>query len=158
MHTGNRWRERGTVSYAVKREIVNRIESIAAWRRERGEQDQFGFNPDVARRHQRSAEGLDELARFVASLDENDVRFDDIERFAFQGDFFDPGATLLTELGRFRFHDPSTECDAFFTLMVEYAAADAAEARQLGGPQVEGDNPWRANFEIRVTDLDDEDL
>jgi hypothetical protein len=146
------------LSYGVKREIVNRIESIAAWRRERGEQDQFGFGSDVASRHQRSAEGLDALARFVASLDDDDVRFDDIERFAFRGDFFDPGATLLTELGRFRFHDPTTEFDAFFTLMVEYAAADAAEAQELGGPQVEGDNPWRANFEIRVADIDEEDL
>ena len=144
------------MSYAAKRDIANRIESIAVWRRERGEQDQFGFNPEVATRHQRSSEGLDELARFVADLDENDPRLAQLIQLAFYGSHFDPGATLLTELGRFRFHDPETSVDAFLTEMVAFAETDASEARELGGKQVEGDNPWRANFEIRIPEEEDD--
>jgi hypothetical protein len=144
------------VSYAGKRDIVSRIESIAAWRRERGEQDQFGYGSDVAARHERSATGLDELASYVDGLDSEDERIAQLEQLAFHSGYFDPGATLLTEIGRFRFHDPTTTTDAFLTQMIEYADADAAEARELGGSQVEGDNPWRANFEIRVPDEDDE--
>ncbi|MEJ7839828.1 MAG: hypothetical protein WKF81_13530 [Thermomicrobiales bacterium] len=146
------------MSYAVKREIVNRIIAIAAWRRERGEQDQFGFGSDVLARHQRSAAGLDELADYVSSLDDNDVRLHELVRLAFRGDFFDPGATLLTEMGRFRFHDPTTSTDAFVTEMTGYAEVDAAESVEFGGKQVAGDNPWRANFEIRapVEDTDDD--
>lgn len=144
------------MSYAAKRDIVNRIESIAAWRRERGEQDQFGYGSDVAARHQRSATGLDELARYVDGLDNEDSRIEHLIGLAFHGSYFDPGATLLTEIGRFRFHDPETTPDAFLTQMIEFAEADAAESRELGGRQVDGDNPWRANFEIRVPEYEDD--
>lgn len=145
------------MSYAVKREIVNRIEAIAAWRRERGEQDQFGFGSDVLARHHRSATGLDDLARHIAAMNDDDPRLGLLVRHAFRGDYFDPGAMLLTEIGRFRFHDPDTDLDAFVSEMITYAEADAAESIELGGKQVAGDNPWRANFEIRIPDDPDEE-
>lgn len=144
------------MSYAGKRDIVKRIESIAAWRRERGTQDQFGFGPEVAQRHQRSAQGLDELAAFIDRLDSEDPRLEQLEALASRDGYFDPGATLLNEIGRFRFHDPTTTVDAFLTQMIGFAEADAAESETFGLPQVPGDNPWRATFEIRL-DPDDED-
>jgi hypothetical protein len=140
------------MSYRGKREIVTRIESIAGWRRERGIQDQFGFGPDVAARHQRSAEGLDGLAKWIDTLPEDDSRLERLEQVAFRGEFFDPGAVLLNEIGRFRFHDPTTSFDAFLDQMIGFAETDRAEEAEFGGPQVDGDNPWRADFEIRVLD------
>lgn len=130
----------------VRRSIAERVEAIAAWRREREQQDMYGLGPHVAARSRRSAEGLDELAAFVQTLDESDGRLETIARLAFYGDQFDPGATMLHELGRFRFHDPDATVDGFLTRMAQLAELDASERDQFGGPQVPGDNPWRPGW------------
>lgn len=130
----------------VRRSIAERVEAIAAWRREREQQDMYGLGPEVAARSRRSAEGLDELATYVGSLDESDERLRTIARLAFYGDQFDPGATMLHELGRFRFHDPEATVAGFLNRMVELAELDASERDQFGGPQVPGDNPWRPGW------------
>lgn len=145
------------MSTTARRSIVERIESIAAWRRERGQQDLYGLGPEVAARGNRSAEGLDELARYIDAVNPDDHRLRQLVQLSFRGEIFDPGAALLIELGRFRFHDPSTTVEAFLHQMIEFAAIDASEERALGGPQVDGDNPWRADFEIRLPLIDDLD-
>ncbi|CAN0504728.1 unnamed protein product, partial [Phaeothamnion confervicola] len=87
----------------TRRAIVERIEAIAAWRREREFQDMLGLGPEAAARSRRSADGLDALAASIATLADDDPRLVRLRRAAFRGEVFDPGATLLTELGRFRF-------------------------------------------------------
>lgn len=126
--------------------IAARVEAIAAWRREREQRDLYGLGPDVAARNRRTANGLEELAAYIRSLDESDERLATISRLAFSGDRFDPGATMLHELGRFRFHDSTATIDGFVTRMTELAELDASERDQFGGPQVPGDNPWRPGW------------
>ncbi len=128
------------------RSIVERIESIAAWRMEREQQDMYGLGPEVAARSRRSAEGLLELAGYVRDLDPADGRLVRLGALAFYHEQFDPGATMLHELGRFRFHDASATIPGFVDRMVELAALDASERDEFGGPQVPGDNPWRPGW------------
>lgn len=130
----------------VRSSICERIESIAAWRREREQQDMLGLGPEVAQRSRRSAEGLDQLAAHIRGLSPNDLRIARIAELAFYGDQFDPGATMLHELGRFRFHDPDVTLDGFVDRMAELAMLDHSEREQPGGPQVPGDNPWRPGW------------
>jgi hypothetical protein len=136
--------------------IAERIEAIADWRREREFQDMIGLGPGAAARSRRSAVGLSELAAWIRQLGDDDARIVRLRKLAFRGEEFDPGATLLNELGRFRFHDPEVELDAFVDRMVEFAEQDTSEMGQYGGPQVAGDNPWRANWVVNV-DPDEED-
>ncbi len=131
-----------------KRAIVERIQAIAEWRRERELQDMLGLGPEAAQRSRRSASGLEELALYVASLSDDDEHILALERAAFSGEVFTPGATLLTELGRFRFHDAEQEIESFVAAMVHFAERDVEEMGLWGGAQVEGDNPWRANWTV----------
>ena len=131
-----------------KRAIEERVRAIAEWRREREMQDMLGLGPEAAIRSRRSADGLVELADAIAELSGDDPRITDLERMAFSGGTVVPGATLLEELGRFRFHDPEAEIDAFISLMVDYATRDEEEMGVWGGPQIAGDNPWGANWVI----------
>ena len=141
----------------VRGAVVERIEAIAAWRREREFQDMMGLGPEAAARSRRSAGGLDALAASVKGLADDDPRLERIRRAAFRGEQFDPGATLLNELGRFRFHDPEAPVDTFLDRMAEWAEQDEREMGEWGGPQIAGDNPWRANWTIQVNVASDED-
>lgn len=134
------------MSEDVRRSISERIIGIAQWRREREQQDLVGLGPEVSARSRRSAEGLMELAGLVASLPPDDPRLARIAVLAFYGDQFDPGATMLHELGRFRFHDPDVSLEGMIDRMVELAELDHSERDHLGGPQVPGDNPWRPGW------------
>jgi hypothetical protein len=147
------------VSYRAKVAIVERIDAIAAWREEREFQDMLGLGPEAAARSRRSADGLRELARHIGQLPDDDERIARLTRLAFSGEFFDPGALLLTELGRFRFHDPEQPVAPFVDAMVRLAERDSEEMGQWGGPQITGDNPWGANWiiELRDPDEDEED-
>lgn len=139
-----------------KRAIEERIRAIAEWRREREMQDMLGLGPEAAQRSRRSAEGLIELADAIASLPDDDSRIDDIERLAFSGEMFTPGATLLEELGRFRFHDEEQEIDAFISHMAIFAQRDLDEMGLWGGPQLPGDNPWGADWVVSWEDEEDD--
>ena len=130
----------------VRTSISNRIVGISAWRREREQQDLLGLGPEVAQRSRRSAEGLMALAAHIQQLPANDPRLARLAVLAFAGGEFDPGATMLHELGRFRFHDPDVSITGFVDRMVELAELDHAERDHLGGPQVPGDNPWRPGW------------
>lgn len=127
---------------------------IAAWRNEREQQDMMGLGPEAARRSRRSASGLRELAEFIRALDGDDERIMKLRTLAFSGEMFDPGAGLLNELGRFRFHDEETTLEGFLAFMVELAEEDAVEQGRWGGPQVPGDDPWSPSW---IVDLRDED-
>jgi hypothetical protein len=138
--------EESPVTEDVRRSISERITGIAEWRREREHQDMMGLGPEVAARSRRSASGLMELAGYIASLPPDDPRLTRIAVLAFYGEQFDPGATMLHELGRFRFHDPDVSVDGFVDRMVELAELDHSERDHLGGIQVPGDNPWRPGW------------
>lgn len=139
-----------------KRAIEERIRAVADWRREREFQDMLGLGPEAAQRSQRSAVGLDQLADTVASLSDDDERVAEIERLAFSGGVFVPGATLLEELGRFRFHDPEQELEPFISSMVGFAQRDLDEMGLWGGPQIAGDNPWGADWIVSIEDDEDD--
>ena len=130
----------------VRVSISERILAIADWRRQRSQQDLLGLGPQVAQRSDRSAAGLEELAGLIATLPADDSRLTRIALLAFSGDQFDPGATMLHELGRFRFHDPASTTEGMVDRMVELAELDHSERDHLGGPQVPGDNPWRPGW------------
>lgn len=134
------------MSEQTRAAIRERLEAIAAWRREREQQDLLGLGPDVAVRSRRSADGLRELAIYIDTLPENDWRIARITEYAFSGHTFDPGATMLHELGRFRFHDPDVSLDGFVNRLVALAELDFHERDHLGGPQAPGDNPWRPGW------------
>jgi hypothetical protein len=134
------------VTNDARRIISERILTIAEWRRQRGQQDLLGLGPQVARRSERSAAGLDDLAGAVATLAPDDPRLTRITVLTFSGGYFDPGATMLHELGRFRFHDPDASLDGMIDRMVELAELDHSERDHLGGMQVPGDNPWRPGW------------
>ena len=138
-----------------KRAIEERIRIIADWRREREMQDMLGLGPEAAQRSRRSADGLVELADAVAKL-ADDARIEALERHAFSGEMFVPGATVLEELGRFRFHDPEQEIDVFISQLVDFAKRDQEEMGLWGGPQIAGDNPWGIDFVISMEDDDDD--
>lgn len=120
--------------------IGERLTAIASWRRERF---RLGLMADQDPRNLRSATGIDELAAHVRALPVDDLRLAELRRLTFAGDQFDPGAALLTELGRFRFHDPNVTLEGFVDHMVDLARFDANEHGRFGGPQVPGDEPWR---------------
>lgn len=130
----------------VRRAMSERIASIAEWRLQREQQDMLGLGPSVAVRSRRSARGLQELAETILSLPADDERLTRIAVLAFYGEQFDPGATMLHELGRFRFHDPDVSIEGFVDRMVELAELDHGERDHLGGPQVPGDDPWRPGW------------
>jgi hypothetical protein len=130
----------------VRRAISERILGIAEWRTQREQQDMMGLGPEVAARSRRSAKGLQELAGAISMLPPDDPRLIRIAVLAFYGEQFDPGATMLHELGRFRFHDPDVSIDGFIDRMVELAELDHSERDHLGGRQVPGDNPWRPGW------------
>lgn len=143
----------------AKEAIAERIFRIAEWREERAFQDMLGLGPEAAERSNRSATGLRGLADHVRSLADDDERILRLTRLTFSGEIFDPGASLLNELGRFRFHDPDSSVEQFVTFMVELAERDASEQGQWGGPQLPGDNPWQPSWivDLRDPDEDEED-
>ena len=133
--------------------IARRIDAIAEWRAEREHQDMMGLGAEAAQRSRQSAEGLRELANYVAERPDDDEHIVALRKLAFSGGEFDPGPTMLNELGRFRFHDPEQTVASFLAKMVEYAEQDVSENALFGGPQVPGDNPWI----IRIVDTEDEE-
>ena len=144
------------MSATGKRALEERIRAIAEWRREREMQDMLGLGPEAAQRSRRSADGLVELADAVAALPDDDARVAALERLAFSGVTFVPGATLLEELGRFRFHDAEQEIASFIDHMVSFAERDLEEMGMWGGPQLPGDNPWGANWVVSLEDDEDD--
>lgn len=136
------------MSATGQRALIERIRGIAEWRREREFQDMMGLGPEAAQRSRHSADGLEQLADAIGDLPEDEARIVELERLAFSGGSFMPGATLLAELGRFRFHEPEQDIDAFISNMVSFATRDVEEMGLWGGPQIAGDNPWGANWVI----------
>lgn len=114
----------------------------------------LGLGPEAAVRSRRSAHGLRELANYIAGLPDDHPHVVRLRELAFSGGQFDPGPTLLNELGRFRFHEPGQKVEVFLEKMVAWAEQDASEIALFGGPQVPGDNPWIIRI---VDDMEDWD-
>lgn len=123
----------------VRAAIVERIRAVGEWRRDRVRHDP-GLGTDL--RQRRSAAGIDELAAYITQLPADDDRLQTLHRLTVSGGTFDPGASLLMELGRFRFFDAIETCEVFLDRMTELAAFDRRERGEFGGPQVPGDEPW----------------
>jgi hypothetical protein len=145
------------VSRQAREAIADRIDSIAVWREVRANQDMLGLGPEAAQRSNRSAAGLRDLADFVRSLPDDDASIDQLTRLAFSGPTFDPGASLLNELGRFRFHDPETTTAQFLQFMVTLAEQDASEQGRWGGPQIPGDDPWSPTWVVDLRSPEEEE-
>ena len=116
--------------------IAEYLTQIADWRRRRYQDDLRD------ERNLRSAEGIEELGRYVRGLADDDERIVDLERLWRQGEQIEVGQQAAYEIGRFRFFVPETELDAFVDQMTDLARADANERGRFGGPQVPGDEPW----------------
>jgi hypothetical protein len=116
--------------------IAEYLRSVAAWRRQRYQDDLR--DP----RNLRSASALDELADYVAALSPNDERLQRLRELAVIGETFVPGQQTAYEIGRFRFFSDEAGLDAFLDRIVELAVADRGEQGRFGGRQVPGDEPW----------------
>lgn len=116
--------------------LAGYIRSIADWRRGRYQDDLHDPRNLV------SASGLDEFARWILNLPDDDPRIERLSQFASAGESFMPGQQALYEIGRFRFFTPDTDFGSFLDRLAELAEADHRERGQFGGKQVPGDEPW----------------
>ncbi len=122
--------------FDLRPSLADHFRSVANWRRSR-------FQDDLRdQRNLVSAAGLDDLARWVSTLPEDDPRLAILSRYASVGTSFLPGQQALYEIGRFRFFQPETEFDTFLDQLAELAVADHGERGHFGGRQVAGDEPW----------------
>jgi len=117
--------------------LVSYLNGIASWRRQRAQE------LDRDPRNLRTADALDELARYIQSLPASDPRLARLAVLTMRGERFEPGQQLVYGIGRFRFHHPEATVAGFLDTMVALAEADATEHGRFGGPQVPGDEPWR---------------
>jgi hypothetical protein len=117
--------------------IGDYLRSIAAWRRQRYQDDLRDS------RNLQSASALEELAAYIATLPPTDERLQHLKRLAVEGEMFVPGQQTAYEIGRFRFFSEEATLDGFLERIVELALADRNEQGRFGGPQVPGDEPWR---------------
>jgi hypothetical protein len=121
---------------SVQHAIADYIHEIARWRRRK--LDEYQADP----RNLRAATGLEELAAYVLTLPDDDARVRELGRLAMQGELFQPGQQTSYEIGRFRYHYPDTNLDAFVTRMAELAWNDASEHGRFAGLTPEGDDPF----------------
>lgn len=117
--------------------IMEYLIQLADWRRMRYQDDLRDA------RNLQSAEGIEELSRFIRALPDEDERIIELDRLWRRGEHIEVGQQAAYEIGRFRFFVADTELDAFVDQMVDLARADANEFGEFGGKQVPGDEPWR---------------
>lgn len=122
---------------SIRRPIAEYVRSTAEWRRRRYEDDLRDA------RNLRSAAALEELARYVLSLPDDDERLRRLAELAFAGETFVPGQQTAYEIGRFHFFSAEATFDGFLDHLVELATFDHKEHGRFGGAQVPGDDPWR---------------
>ena len=118
--------------------IVEYLYRIAAWRRAKA--DEYDRDP----RNIRSADAIEDFARFIESLPEDEPRIVRLGQLGMQGDMFYPGQQSSYEIGRYRFFDDAgpVHHDAFLSAVVELAEKDAGEHGRFGGTLPPGDDPW----------------
>jgi hypothetical protein len=116
--------------------LIGHLRKTASWRRSRYDDDLRDS------RNLRSADALIDFAGYIGDLPSNDPRLVNLARLTAIATEFIPGQQLLYELGRFRFHDPTTTFEGFLSTMIELAERDHHERGQFGGKQVQGDEPW----------------
>ena len=116
--------------------IADYLREMARWREGRAEE--YDRDP----RNLRSAAGLEELARYVLGLPDDDPRLAVLTRLAVHGNRFEPGQQAHFAIARFRFHDEHSSFTAFLDRVVELQLADVTEDGHFGGRLPEGDDPW----------------
>ncbi len=120
----------------VRGAMIDYLLGVADWRRRKA--DEYDRDP----RNLRSAEAIEELARYIKGLPDSDRRLTRLHQLSMQGESFFPGQQASYEIGRFRFFDEAGEVDAFLTAVVELAERDAGEQGRFGGNLPPGDDPW----------------
>ena len=116
--------------------IAEYLIQLAGWRRQRYQDDLR--DP----RNLRSADAIDELARFVRDLPEADERITELDRLWRRGEQIEVGQQAAYEIGRFQFFESDTEPEQFIDFVITLARADMGEQGRFGGAQVPGDEPW----------------
>jgi len=124
------------VEVPIQSMIADYLRELARWREGRAEE----YDRDV--RNLRSAAGLEELARHILSLPDDDPRLAVLTRLAVHGNRFEPGQRAHFAMARFRFHEEHASTDAFLDHVVQLQRADVAEDGHFGGRLPEGDDPW----------------
>lgn len=122
--------------FDLRPSLAGYLRSIADWRRNRYQDDLRDPRNLV------SAAGLDDLAAWVMTLPEDDLRIATLSKYASEGESFTPGQQALYEIGRFRFFSPDTEFNSFLDQLALLSEADHTERGHFGGKQVPGDEPW----------------
>ena len=120
----------------VKAAMAEYLLRVAAWRRAKAEE----YDRDL--RNLRSAAAIEELADFIRTLPDSDVRLIRLGQLGMEGETFFPGQQASYEIGRFRFFDEAGEVDAFLSAVVDLAERDAGEHGRFGGTLPPGDDPW----------------
>ena len=107
--------------------LVDYLEGFVWWRRHQAEE-----HPEDGR-NRRSAEGLEDLVRYVRGLPDRDERLRVIASVCVSGGVFafPPEGAADYAVGRFRFHKADESCDAFLTWMAQAVLTDSSEAAQL---------------------------
>lgn len=116
--------------------IADYLHDLARWRQGRAEE----YDRDA--RNLRCAAGLEELARYVVALPDDDPRLIALSSLALHGTRFEPGQRAHFAIARFRFHEEHSSPSAFLDHVIELQRADAAEDGHFGGRLPEGDDPW----------------
>lgn len=116
--------------------IAEYFRGLADWRRRKADE----YDRDA--RNLRSALALEELARYVIELPEDDSRIQRLQELADAPDTFRPGQQTAYEIGRFRFFNADAALDSFLDTIVELSIADAGEQGRFGGRMAVGDDPW----------------
>ena len=121
-------RERRTVRENIRDDIAAYFTGQAEWRRQR-----VAEYPEDDR-NSRSADGLEELAAYVLSLDPMDGRLTEIGLRGWHDEVFFPKAGDSAEyaVARFRFHDPSESCEAFLLRLADLMREDDARSAATG--------------------------
>jgi hypothetical protein len=96
-------------------------------------------------RNLRCAEGLEELAEYVLSLDPSDQRIIELTTLGVREGLFSPyvGDSSAYAISRFRFDSSSAEesCKHFLTRLVQHMIEDAPRAARLAGALDDDEDP-----------------
>lgn len=124
------------VEVSIQELIADYLRDLARWREQRAEE--YDRDP----RNLDSAAGLEELARYVLDLPDDDPRLTELARLAVHANRFEPGQQAHFAMARFRFHDSHSSFSAFLDRVVDLQRADTTEDGHFGGRLPDGDDPW----------------
>ena len=115
--------------------IAEYLIQLAGWRRQRYQDDLR--DP----RNLRSADAIEDLARFVRDLPEADERLTELDRLWRRGEQIEVGQQAAYEIGRFQFFESDTEPEQFIDFVITLARADMASRAASAGHRCPAMNP-----------------